>query len=156
MTTTAMELNRDTLPDERTPEERKRARRKMAKAKRKKIALEEKNISSAASKDRKLAVVVVIVIGLIFVGIISISAYCASITNDINKASKEIAVIQEDIDYLKMEIEKNSNIAYIEKKALKDLGMIYPTAEQFVYVEGIKASDDDLAQAIKENAYESW
>ena len=155
----ALELNKmriGTAPDERTPEERKKARRRMAKAKRKRAYQEEMSVSAIASKDRRLAILTVVVLGIIMLGIIFISAYCASIKSEINKVNKEIAVLQEDIDYLKLEIESGSNIATIEDKALKDLGMIYPTADQFVYIEGIKPKDNDLAQAIKENAYEPW
>jgi cell division protein FtsL len=155
---TAVELNKmrvDTLPDEKTPEERKKTRRKLAKAKRKREHQESMSVSAAAAKDRKLAVTTVVVLGFIMVGIIFISAYCASLTSEINKANKEIAALQEDIDYLKLEIESGLNIATIEEKALKELGMIYPTADQFVYVEGIKPDNNDMAQAIKESAYES-
>lgn len=155
----ALELNKmriDTVPDERSPEERKKARRKIAKAKRKRVHQEEMSVSAIASKDRRLAILTVVVLGLIMLGVIFISAYCASIKSEINHVNKEIAVLQEDIDYLKLEIESGSNIATIEDRALKDLGMIYPTADQFVYIEGIKSKDNDLAQAIKENAYEPW
>lgn len=155
----AVELNKmrvGYIPDERTPEERKKARRKLAKTKRKRTKQEQMNISAAASRDRKLAVATVIVLGLIMLGIIFISAYCASIKNEINKVNKEIVALQEEIDYLKLEIESGSNIATIEQRALDELGMIYPTADQFVYVEGIKADSGDMAQVIKENAYEPW
>lgn len=155
----ALELNKmriGAVPDERSPEERKKARRKIAKAKRKRAQQEEMSVSAIASKDRRLAILTVVVLGLVMLGIIFISAYCASIKSEINQVNKEIAVLQEDIDYLKLEIESGSNIATIEDRALKDLGMIYPTADQFVYIEGIKSKDNDLAQAIKENAYEPW
>lgn len=155
----AVELNKmriGTVPDERTPEERKKARRKMAKAKRKRARQEELNISKAASRDRKLAVMTVVVLGLLLLGVIFISAYCASLKSEINQVNKDVIAIQEEIDYLKLEIESGSNIATIEKRALKELGMIYPTADQFVYIDTKKTGNDDMAQVIKENAYESW
>ena len=155
----AVELNKmrtSTVPDERTPEERKKARRKVAKAKRKRTRREQMNISSAAARDRKLAIATVVVLGLVMLGVIFISAYCASLKSEINKVNKETMALQEDIDYLKLEIESGSNIATIEKKALGELGMIYPTADQFKYVLNYKSDDDNLAQMIKENAYESW
>ncbi len=155
----ALELNKmriGTAPDERTPAERKKARRKMAKAKRKRIRQEEMSVSTAAAKDRKLAIFTVAVLGLVLLGIIFISAYCASLKSEINQVNKDVAIIQEDIDYLKMEIESGLNIATIEEKAVKELGMIYPTADQFEYIDAIKPESNDMAQAIKENAYESW
>lgn len=154
---TATELNKmrvQTLPDERTPEERRKARKKLAKAKRKRLQQEVVTSKTSVSRDRKFAVATVIVIGMVMVGIIFVSAYCASIKYDINTMNKEIVALQEDIDFLKVEIESGTNIATIEKKALKELGMIYPTAEQFVYIDLKKPVKEDLAQVIKENAYE--
>lgn len=155
---TATELNKMRIadaPDPRTPGERKKARRKIAKAKRKR----NKDISMrvAANRDRKLAIATVVVMGVIMLGVIFVSAYCADIKHDINLVNKDITALQEDIDYLKVEIESGNNIATIEKKALKSLGMIYPTADQFEYLEGTKSTKkEDMAQVIKENAYEAW
>lgn len=156
---TALELNkmRDRfIPEESTPEERKQTRRKVAKAKRKRERQEQVSLSAAVAKDRKYAIATIIVLGLIFLGMISVSAYCASINDEINKVNREISVLQEEIDFLKVEIESGLNIATIEQKALEELGMIYPTADQFVFAEGKKAKNNNMAQAIKENAYESW
>lgn len=155
---TAVELNKmrvADVPDPRTPAERKKARRKIAKAKRKRS----KDISMrvAANRDRKLAIATVAVIGLILLGMIFVSAYCANVKHDINVVNKEILAIQEDIDYLKVEIESGNNLATIEKKAIKELGMVYPTADQFRYLDRTKsAKKEDMAQVIKENAYETW
>lgn len=156
---TATELNKmriDTVPDERTPAERKKARRKLAKAKRKKKAKAEVVTSAAIARDRKLAVITVVVVGLVLLGIIFVSAYCATIKYDINKTNKEAIALQEEIDYLKVEIENGTNIGTIEEKALKELGMIYPTADQFEYLEAKTTNKEDMAQVIKDSAYEYW
>lgn len=152
---TAVELNNmriNTAPDERTPEERKRARRKLAKSKKKRNPKQE-SASKAAQRDQRLAFATLIIAGLVFLGVILVSAYCTSIKYDISAMNKETLAIQEDIDQLKVKIEDGTNIGTIEKRALKELDMIYPTAEQFVYIDGAETKGD-MAQVIKENAYE--
>lgn len=151
---TATELNKMRIEtaDDRTPEERKKARRKLAKSKRKRNP-KELSASKAAARDQRLALFALFVAGLIFLGVIFISAYCANLKYEINAVNKQTLALQEDIDQLKVEIENGTNIGTIENKALKDLGMIYPTAEQFVYVDG-EAPKEDMALVIKENAYE--
>lgn len=154
---TAVELNKmriDTGIDERTPEERKKARRKYAKSKSKrKRSLQQENAKKAAARDQKLAIFTIAVIGLVFLCVVFVSAYCTNLKYEINSMNKETLALQEDIDQLKVQIEDNTNIATIEKKARDDLDMIYPTAEQFVYING-EAAQSDMAQVIKENAYE--
>ena len=61
-----------------------------------------------------------------------------------------------EIEKLSVKIEKGTGINVIELRATEELGMIYPTAEQVVYIEEKPAPVNDFAQYIRENAYQLW
>lgn len=143
---------RNPYPEEQSPGISKREKKKRRAVRRARIDAVQK--ASSKVKDRNLIFFTFLLIGAIAIGLICSVAYSESIKHDINKAHSEIASIQEEIDNLNLKIEEGKNIGTIEKKALRDLGMVYPTADQFKYVDEIKPMKEDMAQVIRGNAYE--
>ena len=90
-------------------------------------------------RDKLAMLLLILLAAAIFTGMIFLSAWRATIQQDINQTDAKIAVVQEDIDNLQLAIEKKKNIAVIESKALT-MGMIYPAAEagQLIYLEDIE------------------
>ncbi|MDR0357731.1 MAG: hypothetical protein LBH63_05140 [Clostridiales Family XIII bacterium] len=100
-------------------------------------------------------VTAVFVLGMMFLGVISLAAYGTSVQREINRINAQAALVDEDIVKLNLSIEKGRNIGMIEQKALTELGMIYPKGTQLKYLAEIEAQPVDLAQTIKEKVYGS-
>ncbi|MDR1245825.1 MAG: hypothetical protein LBK57_02215 [Clostridiales Family XIII bacterium] len=94
--------------------------------------------------------------GIIGVGMINASGWMTSIQYDINNVVKATDAVYEEIDKLTVKIEKGTGIGVIEYRAVNELGMIYPTADQVVYAEKEPLPVNDFAQYIKENTYQLW
>ncbi|MDR1028705.1 MAG: hypothetical protein LBL63_04725, partial [Clostridiales Family XIII bacterium] len=108
---------------------------------------------TAAEKIR--LVITVFVVGALFLGVIFLTAYGASMQRDINKVNAQSAAIDDDIDNLRLSIERGRNIKTIEQRATAELGMIYPAGTQLKYLAEMELAPTDMAQSIKEKAYGS-
>ena len=117
------------------------------------------NIKSKSSnaginaKDKFRLLLITVFIGVLCVGLILSTAYAASVKYHINTLIKENAVIQGEIENLNVKIESASNIQIVEAKATAELGMIYPTPEQLVFIDGSQETVKDFALVLKEQAY---
>lgn len=115
-----------------------------------------KSKSSSAvmnAKDKFRLVLLTVLIGVLCIGLILSTAYAASVKYHINAMIKENAVIQGEIENLNVKIESASNIQIIEARATAELGMLYPTAEQLVFIDGTGETVKDFALVLKEQAY---
>lgn len=83
--------------------------------------------------------------GLLLV-MLCITAYKVQIRYAINETNNEISALQSQIDNLNLEISQQVSPSTIEAKAL-EIGMIRPTGNQQVYLEGTGASDVEIANA---------
>jgi len=113
-----------------------------------------KNTSTGITqKDKLHLLLLTIFVGILCVGLILTTAYAASVKYHVNSLTKENDVIQGEIENLKVEIESNNNIQIIEQKATSELGMVYPTSDQLIYIKANKQGTKDFALALKEQAY---
>ena len=115
-----------------------------------------KSKSSSAvmnAKDKFRLVLLTVFIGVLCIGLILSTAYAASVKYHINTMIKENAVIQGEIENLNVKIESSSNIQIIEARATTELGMLYPTAEQLVFINETGETVKDFALVLKEQAY---
>ncbi|MDO5441343.1 MAG: hypothetical protein Q4F55_02140 [Bacillota bacterium] len=85
---------------------------------------------------------------LFFVGL---DAYSSKIQYDINQINKEIATTEKEIANLEVKIKSATNISTIERKAL-DLGMIYPSFDQIIYIQG-DSNIEEFGVALMESVY---
>jgi cell division protein FtsL len=121
--------------------------------------IKNENIKSKSSntginaKDKFRLLLLTVLIGSLCIGIILSSAYAASVKYHINTMLRENEVIQGEIENLNVKIESASNIQIVEAKATTELGMIYPTSEQLVFIDGSKETVKDFALVLKEQAY---
>jgi hypothetical protein len=106
--------------------------------------------------DKGGILLLLILAGIVGIGMLIASAWMNSIQYDINQTVKATEAVYKEIEQLTVRIEKGTGISVIEQRATDELGMIYPTAEQMVYIEGDPPQMNDFAQYIKENAYQLW
>ena len=104
-------------------------------------------------KDRFRLLLLTVFVGVLCIGLILSTAYAASVKYHINAMIKENAVIQGEIENLNVKIESASNIQIIEAKASAELGMVYPGAEQLVFIDGDRETAKDFALVLREQAY---
>lgn len=93
-----------------------------------------------------------LVIFVLMLAVIGITAYNSKIQYDINKMNNQIAETQKEIQNLQVQIKTAANITNLESRAL-ELGLIYPSYDQIVYLESQEADIEDFALALMESAY---
>jgi cell division protein FtsL len=103
--------------------------------------------------DRKKLMVFILVVGCIFIATIVASAYAASIAYSNNQLKTEINMLQGEVDALSIDIESASNVQTIERKAINQLGMVYPRDDQYVEIAGQEAPGSDFALLLKKAAF---
>jgi cell division protein FtsL len=116
----------------------------------------EKSNGAISAWDKGGMLLLLLFAGLVGIGMILASAWTTSIKYEINQVERAVETTYAEIEKLTVQIEKASGINVIELRATRELGMIYPTAEQVVYIEEEPTPMNDFAQYIKENAYQLW
>ena len=105
--------------------------------------------------ERSYKVKVVAELLLIFVlllAVIGITAYNSKIQYDINKLNAQISETQKEIQNLQVQIKTAANITNLESRAV-ELGLMYPTSDQIVFLEAEEGGIEDFALALMESAY---
>lgn len=104
-------------------------------------------------KERKTIISAILIIGAILIGVVILSAISAQIKHTNNQLITQNEELQNQIDMVNIKINTAANIGTVEKYAKEKLGMVYPEAGQYIYINGQKAPDADFASVIKEQAY---
>ncbi len=105
--------------------------------------------------ERSYKVKVVAELLLIFVlllVVIGITAYNSKIQYDINKLNNQISETQKEIQNLQVQIKTAANITNLESRAT-ELGLMYPTSDQIVFLEAEEGGIEDFALALMESVY---
>lgn len=105
--------------------------------------------------ERSYKVKVVAELLLIFVlllVVIGITAYNSKIQYDINKLNNQISETQKEIQNLQVQIKTAANITNLESRAA-ELGLMYPTSDQIVFLEAEEGGIEDFALALMESVY---
>ena len=105
--------------------------------------------------ERSYKVKVVAELLLIFVlllAVIGITAYNSKIQYDINKLNNQISETQKEIQNLQVQIKTAANITNLESRAT-ELGLMYPTSDQIVFLETEEGGIEDFALALMESVY---
>ena len=116
----------------------------------------EKSGEAVSVWDKGGMLLLLLFAGFVCVGMIIACAWMSSIQYEINRITKAAETTWEELEKLSVKIEKGTGIGVIELRATEELGMIYPAAEQVVYIEEEPAPVNDFAQYIRENAYQLW
>ena len=92
------------------------------------------------------------VIFVLLLAVIGITAYNSKIQYDINRMNNQIAQTQKEIQNLQVQIKSAANITNLENRAA-ELGRVYPSSDQIVYLETEEGGIEDFALALMESAY---
>jgi cell division protein FtsL len=106
-----------------------------------------------ADRSYKFKIVVeLLLIFALMLAMIGITAYNSKIQYDINRMNNQIAETQKEIQNLQVQIKSAANITNLESRAA-ELGLVYPTYDQIVYLETEEGGIEDFALALMESAY---
>ena len=107
----------------------------------------------ASAKDRKRAMMYIVVLAAVCIGVVIAGAYAASLKYQINSLIASNTEIEKDIETLNVEIKTANNISTIETRAIEELGMVYPTNGEIVYVMKEEEPATEFAMLMKDQAY---
>lgn len=105
-------------------------------------------------KDRTRFMAYVVVLAVVCIGVVISGAYAATLKCDINSIIAENEEITKDIETLNVQIKTANGISAIESKALGELGMVYPTANEIVFIGEPAKESANLGVLLKEQAYQ--
>ncbi|MDR3243029.1 MAG: hypothetical protein LBT34_03785 [Clostridiales Family XIII bacterium] len=106
--------------------------------------------------EKAIMVFFIALAGAVCVGVILVTAYAASIQHGINMAAERTADIRDEIAELNIRLKRDASVEIVEQRALYELGMVYPSDGQLVYLREAEPPVREFAQYIKENAYRIW
>lgn len=101
---------------------------------------------------RGLIAAALICIAIIFM-IVSLNAYAATLQCANNKLQSENEYLQAEIDAMENQIVEQTKVTRIEKIATGKYGMVYPTADNCITIDGEEQTGENLAATIKAEAY---
>lgn len=107
---------------------------------------------NVSRQSRFMIILFMLIIGLAFIIQVWVAARSAELQFDINKINKQIQATQREIQNLEVKIKSSSNINNLETKA-EEMGMVYPSFDQIVYLQ-TNAEIDDFATTLKVAAYQ--
>ncbi|MBQ3662108.1 MAG: cell division protein FtsL [Firmicutes bacterium] len=106
-----------------------------------------------AERSYKVKVVAeLLLIFALLLAVIGITAYNSKIQYDINKLNNQISETQKEIQNLQVQIKTAANITNLESRAT-ELGLMYPTSDQIVFLEAEEGGIEDFALALMESVY---
>lgn len=111
-----------------------------------------KNINLSLAEKAKV-LFLLMVLGAMCISMIITSAYISQIKYSINETSKQIYTIENEIENIQVSIEQQSKSIAIEEKALKELGMVYPSGDQVVFLDNSTPDNSELASLLREEAF---
>ncbi len=86
------------------------------------------------TRDKISLFALVIVLGVICIGTILTTSYCAKIQYSTNKVVKANEELQGEIENLNVQIKTAMSLESLEYKGVNQLGMVAPTDEQYVVI----------------------
>ena len=113
-----------------------------------------KTNTGLTANDRQHLLMMLVFAGLLGIIIIITTAFAATINYKNNQLQNDITVLEGEVEALEIEIQSANNIAAIEQKASKDLGMKYAEGSSYVVVSSEeKNENDNFAAKLKNSAY---
>ncbi|MDO4544592.1 MAG: cell division protein FtsL [Bacillota bacterium] len=112
-----------------------------------------KKVSIPFGNGKKIALSMVLAVGIVMIGLIIVTAYSANVRYNINTVIKENQALMGEIENLQVKVYSANNVDYIEGKATGELGMTYPETASRVYITMEDIPEDGFADMLKEKAY---
>lgn len=104
--------------------------------------------------NKRILLFAIILIGIIGLSLVITTAYAANVKYQINATIKENDILRGEIENLTVQVNEASNIQTVESKAQNQLGMVYPTMNEFVFIAMEEEPSGDFAMIIKSEAYQ--
>lgn len=118
----------------------------------KEVRLEDVRKSREAKDRKRVFRIAALILFAIFI-LVGMRAYCANLQHANNELIKENGYLEAEIDSLNSQLIEQTNVTAIEKIATDDYGMIFPTADNVIYLGDGKEQEDSLAAVIRSEAY---
>lgn len=118
----------------------------------KEVRLDDVRRARVAKDRRRMIRITTLILLAIFV-LVGMRAYCASLQHANNELIKENGYLEAEIDSLNSQLIEQINVTTIEQIATDDYGMVFPTAENVIYLDENKEQEDSLAAVIRSEAY---
>lgn len=115
-------------------------------------ALLESQNSSVTVQDKIKIILLLLFVGVLCVSVIISSAYVATVRHEINTITRQSNDIRGQIENLHVQIERATNIRIIEERAKNELGMIYPSGSEIVFLSDERWPEGDFAMRLREQA----
>ena len=103
--------------------------------------------------DRRSAVRILTVVMIGIFVLVGMRSYAAIIQHENNILERENEYIQAEIDSLQSQIVDETRVTSIEDVATQQFGMVYPSTENVVKLGNAKPEVENLAAAIRSEAY---
>jgi len=104
-------------------------------------------------QERIKIILFILLAGVLCICVIVSTAYTAGVKYEINSIAKMNAGLVGEIENLNVKIKNATNIKTLEEKALNELGMVYPSPEQFVFLSPQVKPQGDFAMLLMEHSY---
>ncbi len=104
-------------------------------------------------KDKARLLFLTVIAGFLCVLLVISTAYAAGVKYEINQIIKENSTLQGEIENLNVKIKSAVSISTVEERAQNEIGMVYPTADQYVYIGEESAPQGEMAMLIYDQAY---
>lgn len=118
----------------------------------KEVRLEDVRKTREAKDRKRVFRIAALILFAIFI-LVGMRAYCANLQHANNELIKENGYLEAEIDSLNSQLIEQKNVTAIEKIATDDYGMIFPTADNVIYLGDGKEQEDSLAAVIRSEAY---
>ena len=118
----------------------------------KEVRLEDVRRSRESRDRRRMFRIAALILFAIFI-LVGMRAYCANLQHANNELIKENGYLEAEIDSLNSQLIEQTNVTTIEKIATDDYGMIFPTADNVIYLDDGKEQENSLAAEIRSEAY---
>lgn len=112
-----------------------------------------RKLRAKTASTRKQVVKAILVVGAMLLISVMISAAASDIKLENNRLEGLNANIEAEIDTLNGNMSDVNNISIIEDKAINEFGMVRQSKSNIIEVDGKKSGKIDLADKIKEEAF---
>ena len=101
----------------------------------------------------KTKIFILVLIACVFcIGLVWLNASSSKLQYEINSINNKITEASWEIRNLEVTVKRETNITNLEEKA-QEIGMVYPSFKEIVYLRGDTPDVRDLALALRENVY---
>lgn len=92
---------------------------------------------SQVRNKRRLVIRSIFLLTLVLLAGLAFNAYGSAVNYDINKMNGKISELRNEIDTLNLQVASAIAPNVIEYRAINELGMEYPSASQYVYIDAV-------------------